>query len=303
MSVLIGHASIAETGGVTGRPGDQTGREVCTRSWWAGGWDYLALHPDPTVRERHAAAVEAACRNDNVGYSWEGRNSLYEQARAVGMDLSRIQTPCNCDCSSLQNCAAVASGAPGVTYGENGWVTTNMLGYLRAAGYKILTAPAMLQSEAFAVRGGIYVSGGHTICALEDGARASETLQAAGLSGGDGTGADIGAIEDPLSQPPADSSPGGGASCATTLPLLRRGSGGAGSPLAEAVRAAQWLLIARGWGCGPDGADGDFGANTQAAVRRYQAARGLEADGIIGPATWRALICETREEMREERRA
>ena len=291
MSVLIGHASIAEGGGVYGRAGDQTGREVCTRPWWPGGWDYLALHPDPEVRERHAAAVEAACRNENVGYSWDSRNTLYERARELGMDISRIAAPCNCDCSSLQNCAAVASGAPGVSYGDNGWVTTNMLGYLRAAGYKIVTAPGMLRSDAYCVRGAIYVSGGHTICALEDGARAGETLEAAGLSDGGEAGADIPAIEDPLSQPSADSSPGGGASCATTLPLLRRGDGGADSPLAEAVRAAQLLLIARGYGCGPDGADGDFGANTEAAVRSFQAALGLEADGIVGTQTWRALVC------------
>ena len=277
MSVLIGHASIAEGGGVYGQPGDQTGREVCTRAWWPGGWDYLAVHPDPAVRERHAAAVEAACRNENVGYSWEGRNSLYERARELGMDISRISVPCNCDCSSLQNCAAVASGAPGVTYGDNGWVTGNMLGYLRAAGYKIVTAPAMLQDEAYAVRGAIYVSSGHTICALEDGARASETLRAAGLSDGGEAGEDI-----PVPVPVYIET------CRPELPTLRRGMTG------EAIRAAQLLLIGHGYDCGPDGADGDFGENTEAAVRRYQTARGLEADGIIGPETWRAMICETK---------
>ncbi|GAB3745183.1 hypothetical protein GCM10027598_81320 [Amycolatopsis oliviviridis] len=35
--------------------------------------------------------------------------------------------------------------------------------------------------------------------------------------------------------------------------------------------------------------DGRFGANTTAAVKRYQGAHGLSADGIVGPNTWAAL--------------
>ncbi|MCI8519110.1 MAG: peptidoglycan-binding protein [Clostridia bacterium] len=37
------------------------------------------------------------------------------------------------------------------------------------------------------------------------------------------------------------------------------------------------------------GLDGIFGANTENAVKRYQASRGLSADGIIGCNTWRSL--------------
>lgn len=66
--------------------------------------------------------------------------------------------------------------------------------------------------------------------------------------------------------------------------LLRKGCKG------EDVRALQILLIGRGYSCGRYGADGDFGAETDKAVRKYQAAKKLEVDGIAGPDTVGSLL-------------
>ena len=258
MSIFIGHASISEKGTTEGAKGDSTGKEVCTRSWYSKPWDYMAIHPDPDVRERHAKAIERACANNNIGYGWSDRNTLNTQAKAIGYDLSKIRAKCNCDCSSLQNVAAVASGAAGVTYGSNGWTTSSMLAALKAAGYKIITDSAYLRSSAYCVRGAIYVkAGSHTVCGLSNGSKASKTLAKAGASSG-------------------GSSSGDG--------ILRRGDTG------TAVKDMQKELIAVGYSCGPDGADGDFGGNTEEALMEFQRDHGLEVDGEYGPLSKAALM-------------
>ena len=58
----------------------------------------------------------------------------------------------------------------------------------------------------------------------------------------------------------------------------------------EDVRALQILLIGRGYPCGSHGSDGDFGIDTDKAVRAYQRAHGLEEDGVAGPATMGSLL-------------
>ena len=58
----------------------------------------------------------------------------------------------------------------------------------------------------------------------------------------------------------------------------------------EDVKALQILLIGRGYSCGKYGTDGDFGADTDKAVRKYQKANGLEQDGIAGKNTMSSLL-------------
>lgn len=75
-----------------------------------------------------------------------------------------------------------------------------------------------------------------------------------------------------------------GATYPVELPMLQKGAH------CGYVAAAQALLILRDCGVGPDGADGDFGACTRGAVVTFQRRKGLEADGIIGQATWAVLL-------------
>ncbi len=67
-------------------------------------------------------------------------------------------------------------------------------------------------------------------------------------------------------------------------PVLKKGSEG------NSVKALQILLIGYGYSCGRYGADGEFGGDTEKAVRAYQADRRLEVDGVVGPATWADLL-------------
>lgn len=66
--------------------------------------------------------------------------------------------------------------------------------------------------------------------------------------------------------------------------LLKRGMTG------EDVSSMQALLIDLSYSCGNTGADGDFGVNTKAAVKTFQAANELTADGQYGPLTHAALM-------------
>ncbi len=64
-------------------------------------------------------------------------------------------------------------------------------------------------------------------------------------------------------------------------PILQLHSAG------DLVVWAQEHLVSAGY---PTAVDGSYGPSTQAAVQSFQTALGLTADGVVGPATWAALL-------------
>lgn len=72
----------------------------------------------------------------------------------------------------------------------------------------------------------------------------------------------------------------------TMQPTIKRGSKG------TAVKTLQNLLIVLGYNLGKYGADGDFGADTEKALKLYQKDMRLTVDGICGPATWAHITAQ-----------
>ena len=72
--------------------------------------------------------------------------------------------------------------------------------------------------------------------------------------------------------------------CTLTLKQLQNGVKN------NQVKTLQKLLIANGYSCGKHKDDGDFGVDTEDAVKKYQKANKLEVDGVVGVNTWNKLL-------------
>lgn len=258
MSVRIGHASLDERGRVSGgAAGDQSGKEVCTRSWYAKPWGLVLRPKSAAVAEAMARACEAGCANQNIGYDQSQRNTLNTQAAKVGYDLAKITAPCECDCSSFMAVCTQAAGINIPYAGGNAPTTATMRAAWTSTGaFEVLTESRYLSGDAYLKRGDVLVAPGqHTVMVLENGNKNAAVTAAAKE-----------------------------AYCTVNLRVLSKGCKG------EDVRALQRLLTAAGFSCGSCGADASFGPATDSAVRACQAAKSLTVDGVVGRKTWGKLL-------------
>lgn len=166
--VKIGQANLDENGKIVGgRAGDQNGKEVHIGEWWPHGWTQLVRAKEPELAEKIAVAMEAACRNDNIGYDQADRMSLYNMAKAVNFDLAKIITPCECDCSSL---AAVCVIAAGVNVNPELYTGNEVAALQRTGKFEVLTASKYLTESGYLKRGDILVKQyAHTLVVLSSG--------------------------------------------------------------------------------------------------------------------------------------
>ena len=175
--VKIGSSSKDERGQYRGgQAGDQTGKEVYINDWYSYNWTNVLRPNSALLAEKLASACEKGCNNNKIGYDQLTRNTLLTEAKKVGMDLSKITTPCNCDCSSFISVCCVCAGLPENIFfaGGNGRVTSNMVEACLATGqFTNLTSSKYLNQKNYLKRGDILLnSSAHVVMVLSNGANA-----------------------------------------------------------------------------------------------------------------------------------
>ena len=255
MEVLVGSARSDENGkAYNGQAGDQkNGREVSTQSWYkhSKGWRVFRA-TDAAAAARIAQAMRAACDNDRIGYDQWNRNTLYTQAAKVGFDPGRVTVACETDCSALVRVCCAYAGIMGL---PSDFRTGNMPANLLATGAFVeLKGGKYTDDDAYLGAGDILVTktSGHTVVALTNGPKYEGTVAAKEYDFGER--------------------------------IIRNGDEGAD------VKLMQEYLLKLGYDLGRYGADGDFGDDTEKALKAFQTEHGLEADGEYGPKSHAAML-------------
>ena len=172
--VRIGSARIDENGKISGgMPGDQTGKEVSIQPWYPHSKGWIVLREkDNFARLSIAAAMEAACANDYIGYNQSQNGTLYAIVKPLGYNPSLVKTPCSTDCAKLVRVCVLYAGI-----NVPDFYTGNERSVLMSTGkFEMLNAPKYTQSSDYLLRGDILVtaSKGHTAVVLDDGPRSSQ---------------------------------------------------------------------------------------------------------------------------------
>lgn len=166
--VRIAHASSDERGKYnSGKPGDQTGKEVFIRDWYNRPWNKVVRPNSTSVADKIVKAAIDGCNNHNIGYDQFQRTTLFTQAQKVNFDLSKIKKQCETDCSAF---VAVCVNAAGIKVSKDIY-TGNMVRALSNTGqFKVLTASKYLKDYRYLRHGDILVyEGHHTAMVIDDG--------------------------------------------------------------------------------------------------------------------------------------
>ena len=171
--ITIAHASIDENRcGKNGKAGDQTGKEVCIRTWYNKPWTCVIRFHDPDMREKCAIAMSNAVKNDHIGYDQNQRNTLLEAVRKLGYDPKNATKDVETDCSALVTLACIYAGIAesALVVGGNSATTRNLKQRLKATGeVTVFTTKDYTADTDKLLRGDILLAEGSHVAVVESG--------------------------------------------------------------------------------------------------------------------------------------
>ena len=243
MSLIVGSARIDENGKISGgKAGDQTGKEVSTQSYYMHKKGWYVMRAKSVA---HANALAVAMQQ-----ACANDNIGYDQSERNGVitqlnkygSLSKIAVNTECDCSSLVRACIIQA-----TMVDVGNITTaNLATTLEKSG--LFYPKENVTAESTLYNGDVLVTKtkGHTVIVVSGRARSSTTTS--------------------------------NTSTSTSKPKSYLSKGDKGND----VKTMQTMLIACGYSCGKYGADGDFGSDSEKALRKFQNDYELTIDGKYG---------------------
>lgn len=250
VSVKISNCGHDENGRYAGgQAGDQTGTEYQIINWYNRPWLCVLRFEDQEVAALIAEMATQAANNNMIGYDQgtagnsNDRYTFWEQLAANGYDPSKIKKPCETDCSQ-----STASIVKAVGYRLNKpklkAVSVYLTTYNMRSAFK--TAGAKVLTDQKYLTSGTCLKPGDIL--LNDNHHVAIAVS------------------------------GDASSNATPAKKNYLEKGDTGSE----VTAMQKMLIKVGYSCGAAGADGDFGSDTDSALRKFQKDNGLTVDGQYG---------------------
>lgn len=260
MAVYVGSARSDENGGAhSGKAGDQkSGKEVSTQKWYkhSKGWRVFRAK-DRAIALKIADAMEAACKNNKIGYDQWQRHTLYTQAKKVGFDPGKVTTACETDCSALVRVCCAFAGIKGIPESFRTYNMPNAL--LKTGKFVELKGSKYTDQSTYLGKGDILVTpvSGHTVVVIDDGSKYEGNPVEKVYNLGDR--------------------------------ILRNGDEGRDvQQLQEYLKELKYDV--GNFGVNKDGIDGDYGDSTELAVRKFQKKYKLEVDGEYGPKSHKALL-------------
>ena len=242
MSVKIGSARIDENGNAKGgKAGDQTGREVSTQSWYKHAKGWRVF------RAKNPAVAEKIAQD--MQWACDNRHIGYDQGQRLS--LYDVAKPLGFNCKLVKtkcetDCSAlvrVCCAYAGISL-PNFRTPTEPAALLDSGAFVEMKGSKYTDTDKYLRRGDILVtrSQGHTVVVLTNGPKA-----------------DV--------EPEPDPKLGDR--------TLRKGNTGSD------VTELQKDLMQLGYSLPKYGADGDFGSETEKAVKAFQLAYGLTDDGVM----------------------